>query len=77
MFLTAEELAKRAERGRSQLPSQLLDDLKGAQPGRTATVYDGRTPAERWFCERLVLVGPGQGGEVACRPVCHGMDNHE
>ena len=47
MFLTAEELAKRTETGRAQMPAQLFDDLGGGKPGHTTMVYNGRTPAER------------------------------
>ena len=60
MFLTAEELAKRTETGRAQMPAQLFDDLGGGKPGHTTMVYNGRTPAER--CAPACL--------PACLPPC-------
>lgn len=64
MFLTTEELEKRTEPGRAQMPAQLYNDLGKGKAGHTALLYNGRTPAERWYCERLVLATIGPAADV-------------
>ncbi len=64
MFLTTEELEKRTEPGRAQMPAQIYSDLGKGKPGHTALLYSGRTPAERWYCERLVLSSIGPAADV-------------
>lgn len=64
MFLTTEELQKRTEPGRAQMPAQVYSDLGEGKPGHTVMLYNGRTPAERWFCERLVLATIGPAADV-------------
>ena len=64
MFLTTEELQKRTEPGRAQMPAQVYSDLGEGKPGHTAMLYNGRTPAERWYCERLVLATIGPAADV-------------
>ena len=64
MFLTTEELQKRTEPGRAQMPAQLFQDLGEGKPGHVAMLYNGRTPAERWHCERLVLASIGPAADV-------------
>jgi leucyl aminopeptidase len=64
MFMTTEELEKRTEPGRAQMPAQIYSDLGEGKPGHTALLYNGRTPAERWYCERLVLASIGPAADV-------------
>ena len=61
MFLTTEELEKRTHRARRCQPNFMTGKGKA---GQTALPYNGRTPAERWYCERLVLATIGPAADV-------------